>query len=105
MILIDLQIIFINFSILNTICGPITIIHIHIRCVPEYSPSKYCFNIAMLDCVSCIHKQNKKSGSNNKCSTSTLETKEWKIEYSTSIQKSSPVARVFNICEQQNKID
>jgi hypothetical protein len=32
--------------------------------------SKYCFTIAMLDCVclqSCIQKQNKNSGSNNKC--------------------------------------
>jgi hypothetical protein len=76
MILIGLQIIFINFSILNIIFGQIPIIpvRIHIICVPE-------------------------------CSRSTLETKEWKVEYSTSIQKSSPVARVFNICEQQNKID
>jgi hypothetical protein len=45
MILINLQV-FINFLILNIICGPVTIIylsrvpvHIHIKCVSEYSPN------------------------------------------------------------------
>jgi hypothetical protein len=39
------QIVLINFSILNTICGPIRIVHlssipvhVQIRCVPECSP-------------------------------------------------------------------
>jgi hypothetical protein len=48
MILIGLKIVFIDFSILNIICGLITImhlspvpVHIHIICVTECSPYMY----------------------------------------------------------------